>query len=101
MLKTLTVGLFLAVTPVGVIGTVGIVSVISEPPVMGKPSDGNIIGNAKGMALYFLDKDVVGNSNCNDKCAKELPPFKTDADANAVGEWTIVIRDEKSLTWAF
>ena len=98
MLKTFTIALFLDITMVGAIGTA---TVTSEHAVIGIASDGSVVGNGKGLALYFFDKDVVGNSNCNDTCAKELPPFKPDADANAVGEGTFVVRDEKSQMWAF
>ena len=98
MLKTLTAGLILSTLAVGAIGAI---AATVEPAMMGKTAKGTIMVDAKGMTLYSFDKDVVGKSNCNDKCAVEWPPLKAEADAKASGDWTIVIRDDKSQMWAF
>lgn len=95
MLKTLTAGLFLSTLAVVAIAAT------SRPAMIGKTTKGNIMVDAKGMTLYSFDKDVVGKSNCNDKCAVEWPPLKAAADAKASGDWTIVIRDDKSHMWAY
>lgn len=98
MLKTLTAGLILSTLAVGAIGAI---AATAEPAMMGKTAKGTIMVDAKGMTLYSFDKDVVGKSNCNDKCAVEWPPLKAAADAKASGDWTIVIRDDKSQMWAY
>lgn len=98
MLKTLTAGLVVSTLAVGAIGAI---AATGEPAMMGKTAKGNIMVDAKGMTLYSFDKDLIGKSNCNDKCAVEWPPLKADADAKANGDWTIVIRDDKSHMWAF
>ena len=98
MLKTLTAGLILSTLAVGAIGAI---AANVEPAMMGKTAKGTIMVDAKGMTLYSFDKDVVGKSNCNDKCAVEWPPLKAAADAKASGDWTIVIRDDKSQMWAY
>ena len=98
MLKTLTAGLILSTLAVGAIGAI---AATAEPAMMGKTAKGTIMVDAKGMTLYSFDKDVVGKSNCNDKCAVEWPPLKAAAGAKASGDWTIVIRDDKSQMWAF
>jgi predicted lipoprotein with Yx(FWY)xxD motif len=86
MLKTLSAGLILSTLAVGAIGAI---AATSDPAMMGK------------MTLYSFDKDVVGKSNCNDKCAAEWPPLMAAADAKASGDWTIVVRDDKSKMWAY
>ena len=98
MLKTLTAGLILSTLAVGAIGAI---AATAEPAMMGKTAKGTIMVDAKGMTLYSFDKDVVGKSNCNAKCAVEWPPLKAEADAKASGDWTIVIRDDKSQMWAY
>ena len=98
MLKTLTAGLILSTLAVGAIGAI---AATVEPALMGKTAKGTIMVDAKGMTLYSFDKDVVGKSNCNDKCAVEWPPLKAGANAKANGNWTIVIRDDKSHMWAY
>ena len=98
MLKTLTAGLILSTLAVGAIGAI---AATAEPAMMGKTAKGTIMVDAKGMTLYSFDKDVVGKSNCNAKCAAEWPPLMAAADAKASGDWTIVIRDDKSQMWAF
>ena len=98
MLKTLTAGLILSTLAVGAIGAI---AATAEPAMMGKTAKGTIMVDAKGMTLYSFDKDVVGKSNCNNKCAVEWPPLMAEADAKASGDWTIVIRDDKSQMWAY
>lgn len=98
MLKTLTAGLILSTLAVGAIGAI---AATVEPAMMGKTAKGTLLVDANGMTLYSFDKDVVGKSNCNDKCAVEWPPLKVEADAKASDDWTIVTRDDKSQMWAY
>ena len=98
MLKTLTAGLILSTLAMGAIGAI---AATNKPAMMGKTTKGTILVDAKGMTLYSFDKDVVGKSNCNDKCAVEWPPLSSSAKAKANGNWTIVIRDDKSHMWAY
>jgi predicted lipoprotein with Yx(FWY)xxD motif len=98
MLKSLSAGLILSTLAVGAIGAI---AATSDPAMMAKTTKGNIMVDAKGMTLYSFDKDVVGKSNCNDKCAAEWPPLMAAADAKASGDWTIVARDDKSKMWAY
>lgn len=58
--------------------------------------------DAKGMTLYIFDRDQVpGKSFCNDQCAAMWPPLAADADSPAAGEWSKIVRDDKSPQWAF
>jgi predicted lipoprotein with Yx(FWY)xxD motif len=57
--------------------------------------------DAKGMTLYTFDRDAAGKSNCNGSCATNLPPLMASADAKAMGDWTVVKRDDGSMQWAY
>jgi len=56
---------------------------------------------AGDMPVYVFDKDAAGKSNCNDKCAAAWPPVAAKADDAAVGDWSVVKRDDGSAQWAF
>ena len=60
-----------------------------------------VLTDAKGMTLYTFDKDAEGKSNCNGKCAMAWPPLTASAEAKAMGDWTVVTRDDNSKQWAF
>lgn len=62
---------------------------------------GKVFADAKGMTLYYFDKDGMGASNCYDKCAKNWPPLKAGAYDKAMGEWTIIKRKDGSMQWAY
>jgi predicted lipoprotein with Yx(FWY)xxD motif len=57
--------------------------------------------DAKGMTLYTFDKDAAGKSNCNGSCATNWPPLMASADSKAMGDWTVVKRDDGSMQWAY
>lgn len=98
MLKTLIFGLMISTV---VVGAVAATAAIKEPAVMGTTSMGKAWVDAKGMALYTFEKDKNGKSMCNDKCATEWPPLAVAANGKAAGDWTIIIRDDKSKMWAY
>jgi len=55
---------------------------------------------AGDMPVYTFDKDTPGKSNCNDKCAAAWPPVAAKADDAAVGDWSVIKRDDGSAQWA-
>ncbi|WP_433861051.1 COG4315 family predicted lipoprotein [Pseudomonas thivervalensis] len=55
----------------------------------------------KGMTLYTFAKDSGGKSMCNDKCAANWPPLMAESGDNAMGEWTVVTRDDGTKQWAY
>ncbi len=59
-----------------------------------------ILTDSKGMTLYTFAKDAAGKSNCNGQCATNWPPLMAAADAKAMGDWTIVTRDDGMHMWA-
>ncbi|AZD32652.1 COG4315 family predicted lipoprotein [Pseudomonas chlororaphis] len=55
----------------------------------------------KGMTLYTFAKDAGGKSMCNDKCATNWPPLMAASGDKAMGEWTVIKRDDGSMQWAY
>ena len=96
MMKTLIAGLVVSTLAFGAFEAF---AATIEPAAMGDTAKGKIWVNTKGMTLYSFDKDVVGKSNCNDKCATEWPPLKAAADSKAAGDWTIVARDDGVIVY--
>ena len=65
-------------------------------------SDGMLVAR-NGMTLYTFDRDPVGagKSVCNGPCATNWPPLMAPADAQPVGSYTIVTRDDGSKQYAY
>lgn len=63
-------------------------------------SKGQILTDAKDMALYTFDKDSRGMSNCYDTCAANWPPFMAAKGDKASGVYTLVKRTDGSEQWA-
>lgn len=62
-----------------------------------------ILTDEKGMTLYIFDKDEAGTgkSMCNGQCASNWPPlYATDSD-KAMGDWSVVTRDDGKKQWAY
>jgi predicted lipoprotein with Yx(FWY)xxD motif len=63
---------------------------------------GPTLVDAKGMTLYTWGNDSIpGKSLCNAQCASNWPPLVAGADAQAMGDWTIVTRDDGTKQWAY
>ncbi len=62
-----------------------------------------ILVNEAGMTLYTFDRDPADASKsvCNGQCAVNWPPLMAAADAAAMGDWTIVTRDDGARQWAY
>jgi predicted lipoprotein with Yx(FWY)xxD motif len=65
---------------------------------------GEMLGNAEGKVIYYNvlkpgQADCVGHTRtCR---SPDLQPIKADADAKAVGDWTILTRPDGTRVWAF
>jgi len=54
------------------------------------------------MTLYYFDKDDSGNkSNCNGQCNERWVPYAAPANAQATGDFTVIIRNDGSRMWAY
>src|SRR5262245_60447884 len=64
---------------------------------------GVVFADAKGMTLYTYDPDdkAPGKSVCNGNCATNWPPVMAAADAAAMGDWTVITRDDGKKQWAY
>jgi len=66
-----------------------------------QPRDRVVLADDKGQTLYVSDKDAPGKSNCVAECLTEWPLFTAAADAKAVGDWSLIAREDGSKQWAF
>lgn len=56
----------------------------------------------KGMTLYTYERDTSGKtSNCNGKCAETWVPLAATAQAKAIGDFTVINREDGSKMWAY
>ena len=63
---------------------------------------GPTLVDAKGMTLYTWGNDTTpGKSLCNAQCANNWPPLVAGADAQAMGDWTVITRDDGTKQWAY
>ena len=66
------------------------------------PMNGMLVGPNQ-MTLYVFDRDTAGSgkSACNGGCATNWPPLMAPKDAKAMGDWTVVTRDDGATMWAY
>jgi predicted lipoprotein with Yx(FWY)xxD motif len=63
---------------------------------------GTILADSKGMTLYYFDRDDTGNkSTCDGKCAEKWIPLAASDDASALGDFTVIVRSDKTKMWAY
>jgi len=56
----------------------------------------------KGMTLYTYERDTSGKtSNCNGKCTESWVPLAAAAEAKAIGDFTVIDREDGSKMWAY
>jgi predicted lipoprotein with Yx(FWY)xxD motif len=68
-----------------------------------KTSIGPTFVEGKGMTLYYYDLDQIspGESSCTGDCAAAWPPLLAAADAQPVGDWTIIKREDGARQWTY
>ena len=78
---------------------VGVAMAAGEPA---KEADGVLVG-PNGMTLYTFDKDPANGSKsaCNGQCAANWPPLAATADAQPMGGYSVVTRDDGARQWAY
>ena len=64
---------------------------------------GNLFVTADGMSLYTYKNDATqpGTSVCVEECEEIWPPLSASPSDSAVGDWTIIARQDGSLQWAY
>lgn len=63
---------------------------------------GGMLTDSNGMTLYTFDKDTVpGKSACNDKCLTNWPALPAASSDMAMGDWSVITRDDGSKQWAY
>jgi predicted lipoprotein with Yx(FWY)xxD motif len=71
------------------------------PTKIGDSAKGKVLTNESGMTLYTFDKDAPGKIACNGPCAGNWPPLGAGASSMAMGDYTVVARDDGSKQWAY
>ena len=71
------------------------------PTKTGDSAKGKVLTNDKGMTLYVFDKDSGGKSACNGPCTGNWPPLTATAGAMAMGNYSIITRDDGGKQWAY
>lgn len=66
-----------------------------------KMADGMLVG-PNGMTLYTFDRDPAGGAKsvCNGPCAVNWPPLMASDADRAVGDYSILTRDDGKKQWA-
>lgn len=77
------------------------------PPESPVPSPATVLNGVlvgpNQMTLYVFDKDGAGSgrSVCNGPCATNWPPLLAPVNAQPIGDWSPVARDDGSRQWAY
>ena len=72
------------------------------PAKVADTSKGKALVDAKGMTLYWFDRDTTaGKSACNGPCAASWPAFAAGMNAKDEGKWTVITRDDGAKQWAY
>jgi predicted lipoprotein with Yx(FWY)xxD motif len=66
-----------------------------------KAGSQEVFADASGLTLYYSDKDQPGRSLCTAECLKTWRPFTASADAQDMGQWKTISRDDGSKQWAY
>lgn len=71
-------------------------------PRVAQTKNGLMLVDPKGMTLYYFDRDDSGDrSTCDGKCAEKWTPLAAPNNAQANGDFTVIIRGDGSRMWAY
>jgi predicted lipoprotein with Yx(FWY)xxD motif len=63
---------------------------------------GPLLVDLRGMTLYYYERDTSGNkSTCNGKCTDSWTPLAASKDSQAIGDFTVITRNDGSRMWAY
>jgi predicted lipoprotein with Yx(FWY)xxD motif len=70
---------------------------------LAKTSLGQTLVQSKGLTIYYYDLDQIspGESSCTGDCAAAWPPLAAAPDAQPIGEWKTIKRDDGARQWAY
>lgn len=85
----------------GLLGTAAVAQTAMEPTKIADTAKGKTLVDPKGMTLYVFDRDTAGKSACNGPCATNWPPLMAMTTSKAMGEYTVVTRDDGAMQWAY
>jgi predicted lipoprotein with Yx(FWY)xxD motif len=89
----------MAMAAVTTVATVALAQM--APTKTGESTKGKVLTNDNGMTLYVFDKDSSGKSACNGPCAGNWPPLMANADAMAMGDYSVITREDGSKQWTY
>lgn len=91
--------LAIATLSAALLGGCSTVSMSPNPAMM----DNGVLVGPNSMTLYTFDRDaaMVNKSVCNGPCAVNWPPMMASASDKAVGDYTIITRDDGTRQWAY
>ena len=88
-------GLALALTASGAFA-----AAMTTPP--GVKVENGMFVDAKGMTLYTFDNDKEANkSACMGNCLVNWPALVAEGNAQNMGDWTVITRDDGTKQWAY
>ncbi|MPQ93269.1 hypothetical protein [Thioclava sp. JE_KL1] len=73
----------------------------ADPASVTDTAKGPTLVNSAGMTLYTFAKDSEGMSACNGPCATNWPPLMASAEDQAMGDWSVITRDDGTKQWAY
>lgn len=79
---------------------------LAQPGKIGTTPAGDVLKAPDGHTLYVYDDDKIdlgqqGKSSCNGECAKRWPAFSAGLDAQSMGDWGIITREDGSRQWTY
>jgi predicted lipoprotein with Yx(FWY)xxD motif len=81
--------------------TTGAFAQTGTPAMIGDTAKGKTLVDPHGMTLYVFDKDMNGRSASNGPCATSWPPLLAPPYSHAMGEYTVIKRDDGKAQWAY
>ncbi len=76
-----------------------------HPEVVGikEIGSGHLFVTADGMSLYTHKNDATqpGTSVCVEECEELWPPLSASSADSAIGDWSVITRQDGSLQWAY
>jgi len=92
----------IALALIGAAFSAGLAQAEIAPAPAGIHAVNGALADASGLPLYTFDWDTMkGMSHCVGQCARDWPPLKAAKDAQPVGDWSIIVRDDGSHQWAY